>query len=45
MALQCYEEIIFVKSLHSLSGKHRRRGGGDERVEVSVEWDEKFGRT
>ena len=36
MTLQRREEIILVESFHFLCGKHRRGGGGDEGVEVSV---------
>ena len=36
MALQGCEEIVLVEFLHLLGGVHRRRGGGNERVEVSV---------
>ena len=42
MALEGNEEIVLVKSLHLQRGVHRGRGGGDERVEVSVQRDEKL---
>jgi len=43
VALQGSEEIVLVKFLHLPRGVCRRRGGRDERVEVSIERDEEFG--
>ena len=44
MALQSREEIVLIESLHLLTGERRRRRGGDEHVEVSVERDKEFSR-